>query len=131
MSGLVLVLFLQSQAASPVDAKAWAGAWKSADPEFYATIEITEVGPDGLTLSWDENAGINSVRETGRAFWDGPGRKAVFDTDTCSFVLTRGAGDRLEAAIDEHACFMWSESDRLAFVRADAVVHEKTSFDCA
>lgn len=131
MTPLFLALLLQAPAAPLVDAKAWAGSWKSDDAEVYVTVDIAEVGPDGLTIAWDENVGLNSTREQGRAAWSVPGREARFDSERCALTLKRASGDRLEALVDEDSCFTWASYDRLTFVRADAVVHARTSFDCA
>lgn len=127
----LVALLLQAPAASTIDAKAWTGSWKSDDAEVYVTLDIADVGPDGLTIAWDENVGLNSTREQGRAGWIVPSREARFASERCALTLKRGSGDRLEALIDEGSCFTWAAYERLGFVRADAVVHAKTSFDCA
>lgn len=114
---------------SPDLVREWTGAWKAADPEVYATFEITDVGAAGFTLEWDEGVGIQGVKERGQATWTGADR-ARFASEQCTLDLARGAAGRLEATVAEESCFNWSSRATLTFVRADAPVHQRTSFDC-
>ena len=108
---------------------AWAGTWKCADPEVYATIVIAGVGPSGFSLEWDENVGINGTRVEGSAKWLPDGRAALV-TDRCELTLAHTKDDRLLATMPEGSCFAWSSHAQLEFVRENVTVHEKASFDC-
>src|SRR4029450_4174974 len=130
----VVVVLLQAPVVpAPVNPRSadWVGSWKCADPEVYATLDITDVGAGGLALTWDENVGINGTHAEGRAAWETPGRKARFESERCALTLTRAPGDRLEAVLDEDSCFLWSSHDRLPVVRAGGGGPGKTSFDWA
>jgi uncharacterized protein len=125
-----VALFAAAQAAATPHPQAhWAGAWKCADPEIYATIEIREVNASGFTVEWDENVGLNGTRAEGRAQWR-PGGRAELVDDRCELSLALAKDDRLHATMPEGSCFTWSSFRELVFVRESVVVHEKASFDC-
>jgi uncharacterized protein YecT (DUF1311 family) len=126
---LVITVAAQAAAVTADPNGAWAGAWKSADPEIYATIEIRDVGATGFVLEWDENVGINGTRVEGAAAWR-PGGRGELVSDRCELTLTRTPDDRLLAAMPEGSCFTWSSHTELVFVREDVTVYEKASFDC-
>jgi uncharacterized protein len=129
-SALLLTLAAQGGPGEPDPRAAWAGSWKCADPEVYATIVIAAVGPSGFSLEWDENVGIRGTRVEGAATWQ-PGGRAALVTDRCELTLTRTKDDRLLATMPEGSCFGWASHRRLAFVREGVTVHQKASFDCA
>jgi uncharacterized protein YecT (DUF1311 family) len=134
VGGLILAMALAVQAAGgPAPAPAakpadWAGDWKSADPEAYPTLEITDVDATGFALAWDENVGFQGARATGRAAWSGRDG-ARFEQDGCALVLAR-RGARIDAEVGD-GCFNWGQHARLTFVRVEVPVHQRTSFDCA
>jgi uncharacterized protein YecT (DUF1311 family) len=125
---ITVVIALLAAQAAPTGAS-WAGTWKCADPEIYATIVIRDVGEAGFTLEWDENVGIKGTRAEGPARWR-PGGRAEFIAERCELTLTHTKDDRLLATMPENSCFGWSSHTKLAFVREDVTVYEKASFDC-
>ena len=108
---------------------AWAGTWKCADPEVYATIVIADIDASGFSLEWDENVGINGTRVEGAAKWL-PGGRAALVTDRCELTLAHTKDDRLLATMPEGSCFGWSSHAQLEFVRENVTLYEKASFDC-
>lgn len=130
LAAAVLLSTLAAQGLPAGDPRAaWAGTWKCADPEVYATIVIADVGASGFSLEWDENVGINGTRAEGSARWL-PGGRAELVTDRCELTLTRAEDDRLLATMPEGSCFGWSSHTELELVRESVTVHQKASFDC-
>jgi uncharacterized protein YecT (DUF1311 family) len=125
----VLAALAVQAAPAAAPGTAWAGTWKCADPEVYATMVIAAVDASGFSLVWDENVGINGTRAEGSAKWL-PGGGAQLVTDRCELTLAHTKDDRLLATMPEGSCFGWSSHRSLVFVREDVTVHEKASFDC-